>query len=156
MSWDLVKIRTNNSGVKPFDEGGILCQCCPPFLELRRGGRYIVSTSDISSLKLTIRGCNTHSSKSFGFQLKYSYNTPVNGGDVFESDWNVFKTYNINPETKTGLIEEDVSSLVSGASGGPIYFAFVVSVDYDNNGWPTENDCDFSAIYQIVDIVCDS
>lgn len=155
MSWSIVRNRLDNSRPENFDEGGVLCQCCPPFLELRRGGRYIVSSKDVVVLKLVTCPCNTHHSRAFTYQLRYAYHLPVNGEDVLDSDWKIFGTYTVPPNTPGHEFGEiDVASTLVGSDDRPIAFVFVVDVDYTDSNYPSETDCDFQSSYQIVDIIC--
>lgn len=153
--WPEIRQRLNESQPAQYDEGGVLCQCCPPFLELRRGGRYIANAQDVEVLKLTVRPCNTHKTRSFDFRLLYSYHLPVDGEDILGSDWSVFDTYTIPPNTPgSEFYDIDVASVLDAAGDRPVAFVFVIDVDYENQSYPTTHDCDFQCSYRIIDITC--
>ena len=154
MSWDTAYNRLLSSPNASVDEGGILCQMCPPHREIRRGGRYVIPYENIEKVIAELKLCNTHQTHSFTFQLKYSYDAPLHPNDPLGPTWTVFKTYEAVPNTLS-VFEEDVTSVVL-PHNGPTYFMVLIDVDYNGGQWPADDDCDFAATLQIKNIVCEA
>jgi len=153
MSWHLARRRIDECAVESFDEGGILCQCCPPFQEVRRGGRYVKITEETVKLLLLTRCCNTHKDREFKFLLKFSNIAPHIGKAMLY--WETIGEYVVQPNTIDKFGEINVTNLLPRLGLGLLFFAFVTEADVYKK-WPPINECDFTTTYSITRIVCEN
>lgn len=139
------------NGMSPIqaDVAGLILRSTAPKFEVRRGGKYIAPTIELSSVEAKISWYSDFQS-SIEYHIVYSF-TPISSGiDIISLP--IFDTFALPAATVDpvcGSRTLDFSSLLTPASGTPIYLIAVSKADYDNSGYP---DNFGSSCYRIYDI----
>lgn len=123
--WEKAREQCDLAPITLGDFGGL--QISEVIVVLRGG--CSINTGGVETLELDIR-TEKDSSSDLVFNMIYSYSPPVVGADF--NYW-----YSISEvHSAAELWRLDVSHLLGGALGGPIYFAAVAKSDRFNKSWP--------------------